>query len=615
MRRLFTCALVAVVTVVTARLTADSGTPKSVLILFSHERERTIYDPLDLNLRAAIAAAAHVNLYTEYLDAMRFDEENYRAPTLEFLRAKYMQRPVDAIVAVSPLALDFVLDHRDELFPNVPVVFASVNRSRIGEIARAPNVTGIAVTRELTSTLDLALMLHPGTRAVFIPAGRSAQEHTWTDEARSSLQRYHDRVRIEFLTDLTMTDLEARVAHLPDHSLVLSAGLMYYDADDQYFLPEEVLRRICRAANVPVYSTGEPELGLGIVGGSLYDMAPVGTAAGAMVRRILAGEPVARIPIETLNPNYAMFDARQLERWGIDERQLPAGAIVRFRTPSLWRDYRGAVLSGAAALFLQSLLILGLLYQRRARQRASLESRHNLALAADANRRATVSAMTSSIAHDLRQPLGAILHNTAAAERLLVSGRATPQEMGEILADIRMDNARAREIVDRHSAMLKGREVERTPIDLQGVVRESVALVAHDMRARQIDLQVDLPADICCVVGDRVLLQQVLVNLLVNAMDAMAATPADRRRITVQVKRTAATFELSVRDAGTGLPATIDGQQFEPFVTTKPDGLGIGLTISRRIVEAHEGRLVARNNTDGGATFCVTLPCAATVGT
>jgi C4-dicarboxylate-specific signal transduction histidine kinase len=259
-------------------------------------------------------------------------------------------------------------------------------------------------------------------------------------------------------------------------------------------------------------------------------------------------------------------------------------------------------------------LILGLLYQRHARREANMESRRNLALAADANRRATVSAMTSSIAHDLRQPLGAILHNTAAAERLLGSGRATPAELGEILADIRMDNVRAREIIDRHSAMLKRRDVERTPIDLQDVVRESLALVVHDLRTRQIDLHVEMPAGPCPVVGDRVLLQQVLVNLLVNARDAMADTPPDRRRITIQVKQAETTFEMSVRDAGTGLVSAIDGRQFEPFVTTKPDGLGIGLTISRSIVEAHEGRLEARNNVDGGgATFCVTVPCAAAV--
>jgi signal transduction histidine kinase len=615
MRRLLACALVAFGSVVTARAAADSGPPKSVLIVFSHERERTIYDPLDSNLRSAITAAAHVNLYTEYLDAMRFDEENSRAPAIAYLRAKYAQRPLDAIVAVSPLALDFVLEHRDELFPNVPIVFASVNRSRIGEIAHRPNVTGVAVQRELTTTLDLALMVHPGTRTVFIPAGRGAQEQAWTDETRSSLEPYRNRVRIEFLTDLTMNELEARLAHLPDHSLVLSAGLLYYDANDQYFLPEEVLRRICRSANVPVYSTGEPELGLGIVGGSLYDMAPVGTAAGVMVRRVLAGEQVSQIPIETLDPNYAMFDARQLERWSIDERRLPSGAIVRFRRQTLWRDYRGTVLGGAAALLLQSVLILGLLYQRHARRKANMESRRNLALAADANRRATVSAMTSSIAHDLRQPLGAILHNTAAAERLLGSGRATPAELGEILADIRMDNVRAREIIDRHSAMLKRRDVERTPIDLQDVVRESLALVVHDMRTRQIDLHVELPPGACWVIGDRVLLQQVLVNLLVNARDAMADTPPDRRRITIQVKQAETTFEMSVRDAGTGLVSAIDGRQFEPFVTTKPDGLGIGLTISRSIVEAHQGRLEARNNVDGGATFCVTLPCAAVAST
>jgi C4-dicarboxylate-specific signal transduction histidine kinase len=140
-------------------------------------------------------------------------------------------------------------------------------------------------------------------------------------------------------------------------------------------------------------------------------------------------------------------------------------------------------------------------------------------------------------------------------------------------------------------------------------VRESLALVAHDLRARHVRADLDLPAAPCVVEGDQVLLQQVLVNLLMNAMDAMADTPSDRRRISVRSHIGQEGVVVSVKDAGTGLPAQGNGQLFEPFVTTKANGLGIGLTIARTIVEAHYGRMTADNNPEGGATFRVTLPC------
>jgi C4-dicarboxylate-specific signal transduction histidine kinase len=262
------------------------------------------------------------------------------------------------------------------------------------------------------------------------------------------------------------------------------------------------------------------------------------------------------------------------------------------------------------ALFAQALLIVGLLYERRARQRAEAASRRNLALAADAQRRVTMSALTGSIAHEISQPLNAILHNAQAGEMLVTSNRATPEALRGILADIRTADVRATHIIERHRSMLKAHQVDQKPIDVRTLVQESVALVSHDATGKQIVLDIDLPADPCVVVGDQVLLQQVLVNLIMNGIEAMADTPPARRRITVRCHASEDNAVVSVRDAGTGLLANVDGQLFEPFVTTKTTGIGIGLTIARSIVDVHRGNLEAHNNPDGGATFTLTLPAA-----
>jgi C4-dicarboxylate-specific signal transduction histidine kinase len=265
-----------------------------------------------------------------------------------------------------------------------------------------------------------------------------------------------------------------------------------------------------------------------------------------------------------------------------------------------------------AALILQALLIVGLLYQRRARQRAEVESRRNFAIAADANRRVTMSALTGSMAHELSQPLNSILHNTKAGEMLVASNRATFDTLREILADIRTADVRATEIIERHRTMLRNRQLDKKRIDIHHVVRESVALVAHDARARHVHVDAHLPSEPCFVAGDQILLQQLLVNLMMNAFEAMADTPRDRRRVSVQNDVGLDRVKVSVQDAGTGLPAAVDGRLFEPFVTTKANGIGIGLTIARTIVETHGGRMEAHNNPQGGATFTVTLPRGAT---
>ena len=247
------------------------------------------------------------------------------------------------------------------------------------------------------------------------------------------------------------------------------------------------------------------------------------------------------------------------------------------------------------------------MYQRRARRRAEIESRRNLALAADASRRQTMSALTSSIAHELGQPLSAMIHNAQALQMMVTANRAPSGTIAEILSDIQTQGVKATQIIDRHRTMLRSRQLDMKPIDLHAVIDESLALVDHELAVRQIDANIDLSSSPCVISGDPVLLQQVLVNLMINAMDAMAGTPRARRHVTIRTEVRAGDVELSVSDTGTGLPAQLDGNLFTPFVTTKAHGLGIGLTIVRTIVDAHGGTIDARNNPEGGATFTVTL--------
>ena len=190
---------------------------------------------------------------------------------------------------------------------------------------------------------------------------------------------------------------------------------------------------------------------------------------------------------------------------------------------------------------------------------------------------------------------------------MVKADRATPDTIGEILSDIQAQGVRATQIIDRHRTMLRSRQLDKKPTDLHAVIHESLALVAHDLKARQIETTVNLSSSPCLISGDRVLLQQVLVNLVMNAMDAMAEISPARRHLTIRTELSVADVEVSVRDTGPGLPADVIGTLFTPFVTTKSHGLGIGLTIARTIVDAHDGTLVARNNPDGGATFTITL--------
>ena len=225
-----------------------------------------------------------------------------------------------------------------------------------------------------------------------------------------------------------------------------------------------------------------------------------------------------------------------------------------------------------------------------------------------ASRLAVVGELTASIAHEINQPLGAILANADAAELLLETGPGRLDEVRRALADIRRDDLRASEVIRRIRALLRDRELERQPLDVNEIAAGVLQLLDAEAARRGVAVKDELASRLPAVRGDRVHLQQVLLNLILNAMDAMAHTPAGERRLAVRTACGAGLVEVEVMDRGHGLDPARLPHLFDSFYTTKADGMGLGLSIARSIVEAHGGRIWAENRAGGGAAFRFTLP-------
>jgi len=245
------------------------------------------------------------------------------------------------------------------------------------------------------------------------------------------------------------------------------------------------------------------------------------------------------------------------------------------------------------------------------RERVAHEMRQLREELAHADRVSAMAQLASGLAHELGQPLGAILRNAEAAEVLIEEQPPDLAEIRAILADVRQDDQRAAGVIQRMRAMLKRQTVERTQLSIADILQEVAMLVGHNARERQVQLSLEVVPDVPPVWGDRVQLQQVLLNLILNGMEAMSHLPPETRRLTIRARLgTEEMVEVSVHDSGPGVATRDAASVFLPFFSTKPDGLGIGLAISKSIIEAHNGRMWVEHPSQGGGCFCFTLPMA-----
>lgn len=274
-----------------------------------------------------------------------------------------------------------------------------------------------------------------------------------------------------------------------------------------------------------------------------------------------------------------------------------------------WIAARGSVEKNSAG---RPVLMRGVLLDITSEREHEIELQQLRGQLAHAGRVSMMGQLASALAHELNQPLGAILRNAEAAELFMQDANPNLEELRAIIADIRKDDQRAGEVIDRLRALLKRRDIESRPLSVGHLLEEVLALIRADAAARGVRLEVLADPGLPPVKGDRVHLQQVLINLIINAMDALGESQRADRHVVVNARTDGPGFvEVSVSDNGTGIPPERLAHVFDPFFTTKAHGMGMGLPISRTIIEAHGGKITASSAPDGGAIFRFTLPMAA----
>ena len=607
--RTFTAALaVALLLATLGQSKAADPPPKRILMLHSFGPLFKPWSDYERSIRSEISRRWQKRV--EFLDQSLVnagDGENPEPAFVDYLRALYARRPIDLIVAIGAPAADFIQRHRQQLFPTTPMVFTAVEQRRVQSEKLTENDTVVAVAHDFPAAFDNILRVLPLTQTIAVVNGASPNEKFWLKEMRRELAPLTRRIELRWYDELSFEDILLEAARLPPHSAIFW-HLMNVDAAGVSHEANDALNKLASSANAPVFSYDGSFFGEAIVGGPMHSVQQLSQSTADVAVRILNGEKPGDIKTPPSPFAAPIFDWRQLQRWGISDSNLPAGSTLYFRELTGWERYSWQIALTAAVILAQAGFISALLHANRRRQFAEMQSRERLTELARVVRFSTAGELTASIAHEINQPLGAILANAETAEAILQSSNPDIAELNDIVKDILQDDRRASEVIRRMRSLLAKAPFELKRLDLNDLVGDTVGLLSALAVARKCELFTVTAAEALPILGDRIQLQQVILNLIVNGIDAMQDTTRENRIISIRTSRGEDFAELSVSDLGPGIPEEKLKEIFEPFFTSKAGGMGMGLSIARTIIEAHHGLILARNRDHGGASFRIKLP-------
>jgi len=551
---------------------------------------------------------SRVSVYSENLDLARFSNSGHRGELSQWFRQKYQGKEIDVVVSFGNTSTELAKQFREEFWPDARIIQVGGNLQDANFPEALPHTAFLEVTLDVAGTLAAARALMPrASRLVVVVGAKSAyagmnefiQSETTAAAARHGLT-------MELLAGLSFDETRRQLSLLPRDVIVLY-GSISMDGKGRTFIPRDALADLSRTSGAPIFGLSETFMGYGMTGGAVLRMEELGREFGSMTAEALRA-PAGKAPASRQSRAYAtMFDWRELQKFGLSPQRLHTGTEIRFAPQSIWETHRNAMLAGSALLAAQSGLIIALIIQSRRRNMAEQKVVRQRDQIAHFGRVSALGQLAASIAHELNQPLGAILLNAGAADRLLQKTDPDIPELRAIIDDIRADDRRASNIIERMRALLTRHPMEFTAVDLKELSHEAADLLRYEALRKGIELKITTAPGLASVHGDRVHLLQMVINLAINSMDALEGKTDGRVEIQADPDATSNKIILRILDNAQGIPESIRASLFEPFHTTKPTGMGMGLAICQTIAEAHDGILGVESSGPDGTCFSCSL--------
>jgi signal transduction histidine kinase len=582
--------------------------PKRIMVLHSFGPNFKPWSEYEKSIRAELEQRSPWPLdITEHsLVAARFADDNPDGPLAEYLRSLYLKHPNDLIISIGAPAAAFIQRHRDEVFAGTPMILTAIEQRLVRFTSLTENDTVIAEKFNLPAVIENILRVLPDTKNVTVVIGTSPLEKFWLEEIRNEFQPFEGRVAFTWTNALSFEEVLKQAAALPSHSAIFWA-LMAIDAAGVVHQGDQALAKLHTVTSAPIFSYDDAYFGSELVGGPMHAVSDTGQRTAAVAIRILGGEKVSEIKTPAIEVASPKYDWREMQRWGISKDRLPPGSDIQFRPPDIWQLYRPQILAACAIILLQAVLVGALIYEHRRRHLAEVQSRNSMAELTQMNRIATAGELSAAITHEVKQPLTGIVTMANAALRWL--SRETPDigRARDALNKVVAAGHNASEVITNVRGLFGKDTQEKTPTDINKLIRTVLGLLYIDLRKYSIETQVNLSEQLPPIIGNAIQLQQVILNLVMNAIESMHSV--EPRVLSIKSETTEHDSAcVSIADSGSGIDIASLSRIFQPMFTTKARGMGMGLSICKSIIEAHNGKIWVSANSPRGSIFHFEVP-------
>jgi signal transduction histidine kinase len=588
---------------------AVAAEPKRVMLLHSFGRDFKPWSEYARSVRTELERQSPwpLEITDHSLLTSRSSDEDPEIPFIHYLSALFAKRPLDLIVCIGAPAAAFVQRHREQLFPTTPMVFTAGEQRRVQYSKMTDNDAVVAVRINYLAAIENILRVLPDTNNVTVVVGTSPIEKFWKEAIANDVEPLANRITFSWTDHLSFEELLKSATALPRRSAIFWE-LMIVDAAGVVHEGSNQLTKLHAVASAPIFSYDESFfLGREIVGGPLLLISDTSRQTAAVGVRILGGEKAGDIKVPAIEFTTPQFNWREMQRWSIPESRLLPESQIHFRDPTAWEQYHQEIVAVSAALLLQAALITWLFYEIGRRQRAEIKSRSAMIELTHMNRRAAAGQLSASLTHEVIQPLTGMVAGASAALRWLRADKPNVEKAEAALEAIAAAGHRACDIVASVRAMFKKEAPQKVPTDINQTIRTVLSIVRVELQKHGVELQTQLNERLPTVQGDKVQLQQVVLNLVMNGIEAMqSVSPRVLKVQTDQPK--AGTVRVSIEDTGVGIDPSDLNQIFKPLFTSKSTGMGMGLSICRSIIESHGGRIWASAAVNRGSIFQFELP-------